>query len=56
MTKQWQTQSEQHDGMTQINGYFYSSLTFSDLKTRKKKKEIISCQFHVSKKKEKEKK
>lgn len=38
MTKQWQTQSDQHDGIIQIKGYFYSSSTFSELKTKNKKK------------------
>lgn len=37
-TKQWQTQSDQHDGTSQINGCFYLSSTVSELKTRKRKK------------------
>lgn len=60
MTKQWQTQSDQHDGIIQIKGYFYSSSTFSELKTKnKKKKEKRNPTMLVSyiyKKKKKEKK
>lgn len=35
-----QTQSDQHDGISQINCYFY--LSFSELKTRKKKTSVSS--------------
>lgn len=54
MKKQWQTQSGQHDGIIQIHGYFYSSLTFSELKTKTGKK-IKPSWFHVSTKKKKRK-
>lgn len=53
MTKQCRTQSDPYDGILQINGCFYSSSTFSELKTRKRKK---TCRFHVSTRTKKKKK
>lgn len=45
MTKQCQTQTDPYDGLLQINGYFYSSSTFSELKTRKRKKKHVGFMY-----------